>query len=181
MTKLDSMTSALETMRAAQLSRRAVLKAGIAAGVVGFTTPLYLKSALSSSGELNFMGWSGYPDLVAKVFPAFEKATGIKINFSEAPDQSSMFAQAKLSLQTAAFDVVEPTLNRVASWASNGLVQGWDTSKLTMDNYVQGLADGSAGERATIDGKRMIVPSVWGTEAIIYSKTDAPSEYGKAS
>lgn len=181
MTKLDSMTSALETMRAAQLSRRAVLKAGIAAGVVGFTTPLYVKSALSSSGELNFMGWSGYPDLVAKVFPAFEKATGITINFREEPDQSTMFAQAKFSLQTAALDVVEPTLNRVASWASNGLVQGWDTSKLAMDNYVPGLADGSAGERATIDGKRVIVPSVWGTEAILYSKAEAPTDYGKAS
>jgi iron(III) transport system substrate-binding protein len=27
------------------------------------------------------MGWAGYPDLTAKVFPAFEKATGIKVNF----------------------------------------------------------------------------------------------------
>jgi spermidine/putrescine transport system substrate-binding protein len=181
MKRLDSGASALETMRVAQLSRRAALKAGIAAAVVGFTAPLYVKNPLSSSGELNFMGWAGYPDLTAKVFPAFEKATGIKINFSEEPDQSSMFAQAKLSLQTASFDVVEPTLNRVSSWASDGLVQGWDISKLSMDSYIPGLADGSAGERATIDGKRMIVPSVWGTEAMIYSKTDAPTQYGKAS
>src|SRR5439155_925507 len=161
-------------------SRRAVLRASIA-GMVGVTAPFYVKNALSSSGEVNFLGWSGYPDLAAKVFPAFEKATGIKVNFSEQPDQDSMFAQAKLSLQTAALDVVEPTLNRVASWASNGLLQGWDASKLSMDSYIPGLADGAAGERATIDGKRMIVPSVWGTEAIIYSKTDAPTEYGKAS
>ena len=34
---------------------------------------------------------------------------------------------------------------------------------------------------ATVDGKRMIVPSVWGTEAIVYSKKDFPTEYGKAS
>ena len=162
-------------------SRRAVLKAGAAAVIVGLTAPLDVKNARASSGELNFMGWAGYPDLAAKVFPAFEKATGIKVNFREQPDQGSMFAQAKLSLQTAAFDVVEPTLNRVASWASNGLVQGWDTSKLAMDNYVPGLADGSAGERATIDGKRVIVPSVWGTEAILYSKAEAPTYYGKAS
>ena len=66
--------------------------------------------------------------------------------------------------------MVEPTLNRIAGWASDGLVQGWDTSKLSMDNYIPGIADGGAGERATIDGKRIIVPSVWGTEAIIYSK-----------
>jgi spermidine/putrescine transport system substrate-binding protein len=181
MKKLASRTSALETLRAAHLSRRAILRASIAAGMVGFTARLYVRNAFASSGEVNFMGWAGYPDLTAKVFPAFEKATGIKVNFTEQPDQDSMFAQAKLSLQTAALDVVEPTLNRVASWASNGLLQGWDTNKLSMDSYIPGLADGSAGERATIDGKRMIVPSVWGTEAIIYSKTDAPTEYGKAS
>jgi spermidine/putrescine transport system substrate-binding protein len=168
-------------MHAAQLSRRAVLRAGIAAGAVGLSARLYVRNALSSSGELNFLGWSGFPDLKAKVFPAFEKATGIKVNFSEEPDQASMFAQAKLSLQTAAFDVVEPTLNRIPSWASDGLVQGWDTTRLSMDSYIPGLADGAAGERATIGGKRIIVPSVWGTEAIIYSKADAPTEYGKAS
>src|SRR3954464_4487596 len=106
MKKLDPRTSMLMTMRAAQSSRRAVLKAGIAAGMADFAAPLYVKNALSSSGELNFMGWAGFPDLTAKVFPAFEKATGIKIIFSEEPDQSSMFAQAKMSLQTAAFDVV---------------------------------------------------------------------------
>jgi spermidine/putrescine transport system substrate-binding protein len=128
-------------MRASQLSRRAVMKASIAVGVVGIAL-LYVKNALSSSGELNLMGYSGYPDLAAKVFPAFEKATGIKLNFSEQPNQDSMFAQAKLSRQTTAFDVVEPTLDRVASWASNGLVQGWDTSKLAMGNYIPGLADG---------------------------------------
>jgi len=182
MKKLDSRASALATLRAAQLSRRSVLKAGLAAGAVGLVGPLYVKNAFSSSGEVNFMGWAGYPDLAAKVFPAFEKATGIKVNFNEQPDQDSMFAQAKLSLQTAAVDVVEPTLDRVAGWASNGLVQGWDTNKLAMDNYIPGLADGSAGERATINGKRMIVPSVWGTEAIIFSKTEATNtEYGKVS
>ena len=50
-----------------------------------------------------------------------------------------------------------------------------------MDNYLPGLADGAAGEMATVDGKRMIVPSVWGTEAMVYSKKDFPTEYGKAS
>jgi len=181
MKQLDSRASALATIDAARLSRRAILKAGVAAGGVGLAGPLYVKNAFSSSGEVNFMGWAGYPDLAAKVFPAFEKATGIKVNFTEQPDQDSFFAQAKLSLQTGAFDMVEPTLDRVSGWNSNGLVQGWDTNKLALDNYIPGLADGSAGERATINGKRMIVPSVWGTEAIVYSKTDAPTEYGKAS
>ena len=32
-----------------------------------------------------------------------------------------MFAQAKLSLQTGAIDVVEPTVDRCGGWATNGL------------------------------------------------------------
>jgi spermidine/putrescine transport system substrate-binding protein len=178
MTKIDQKAA---SAAARLFTRRTALKAGAAASAVALASPAIVRSAFSSSGELNFMGWSGYPDLAAKVFPAFEKATGIKVNFLEQPDQDSMFAQAKLSLQTAAVDVSEPTLDRAPGWYTNGLIQGWDTSKLTMDNYIPGLADGAAGERATVDGKRLIVPTVWGTEAMIFSKTDAPTEYGKVS
>ena len=164
------------------VNRRSFMKESALAGLGMYVGPAIISSAArSSSGELNFMGWSGYPQLTEKVFPAFEKATGIKINFSEQPTQDSFFTQAKLSLQTGAFDVTEPTLNRAASWTTNGLIQGWDTRKLAMDSYLPGLADGSAGDRATIKGKRMIVPSVWGTEAIVHSLKDAPTEYGKAS
>jgi spermidine/putrescine transport system substrate-binding protein len=178
MTKIDQKAASAAVRL---FTRRTALKAGAAASAVALASPAIVRSAFSSSGELNFMGWSGYPDLAAKVFPAFEKATGIKVNFLEQPDQDSMFAQAKLSLQTAAVDVSEPTLDRAPGWYTNGLIQGWDTSKLTMDNYIPGLADGAAGERATVDGKRLIVPTVWGTEAMIFSKTDAPTEYGKVS
>lgn len=174
--------SAKEPAEAARLlTRRTALKAGAAAAAVALAAPIIVRNALSSSGELNFMGWSGYPELAKTVFPAFEKATGIKVNFLEQPDQDSFFAQAKLSLQTGAVDVSEPTLDRAASWYTNGLIQGWDTSKLDLASYIAGLADGAAGDRATIDGKRLIVPSVWGTEAIIFSKTEAPGTYGTIS
>ena len=178
---MTKFTSAQETLRAAMLSRRTLLKSAAALGAVGLAGPLYVKSSLASSGEVNFMGWAGYPDLAAKVFPAFTADTGIKVNFTEQASQDDMYAQAKLSLQTGAYDVVEPTGDRVGGWAADGLVQAWDTNKLAMDNYLPGLADGKAGEMATVDGKRMIVPSVWGTEAIVYSKKDFPTEYGKAS
>lgn len=178
---MKKLTSAQETIRAAALTRRTLMKSAVALGAIGLTGPLYVKSGLASSGELNFMGWAGYPGLAEKVFPAFTAATGIKVNFTEQPSQDDMFAQAKLSLQTGAYDVVEPTVDRVAGWASNGLIQAWDTTKVPLDAYVPGLADGPLGEMATIDGKRMIVLSVWGTEAMVYSKVDFPTEYGKAS
>lgn len=165
----------------ASFNRRSFLKTSIAGASLLAAPGIISSRALASSGELNFTGWSGYPGMAEKVFPAFTKATGIKVNFTEQPDQDTMFAQAKLSLQTATMDVVEPTLDRVSAWASNGLLQGWDTNKLAIDNYVGGLADGSAGERATIEGKRMFVPSVWGTEAFVYNKEEFPTEYGKLS
>lgn len=155
------------------IDRRTVLKGGAALGLGAVVAPAIIsKSALASSGEVNFMGWAGYDDLKAKVFPAFEKATGIKVNFTEYPSQDDMFAQAKLAMQTGAIDVAEPTVDRVAGWASNGLVQGWDQKKVSLDAYLPGLADGAAGEAATINGQRMIVPSVWGTEAITYNTKD---------
>lgn len=163
------------------LTRRTILKSSaIGAGILA-APAVISSSALASSGSVNFTGWAGYPGMAEKVFPAFEKATGIKVNFTEQPDQDTMFAQGKISLETGASDIVEPTLDRVSAWNANGLIQGWDTAKLALDNYAEGLADGSAGERATIEGKRMIVPSVWGTEALVYSKAEFPTEYGKAS
>ena len=163
------------------LTRRSMLKTtAIGAGVLA-APGIISSSALASSGEVNFTGWAGYPGMAEKVFPAFEKATGIKVNFTEQPDQDTMFAQAKISLSTGTSDVVEPTLDRISAWNSNGLVQGWDLKKLAVDNYAPGLADGAADQLATIDGQKLIVPSVWGTEALVYSKEGFPTEYGKAS
>jgi spermidine/putrescine transport system substrate-binding protein len=162
-------------------NRRRFLQ-GTAVGVGILAAPAIIsRKALASSGELNFTGWAGYPGMAEKVFPAFEAATGIKVNFTEQPDQDTMFAQAKLSLQTGAIDVIEPTLDRVSAWNSNGLLKPWDEGKLALGNYVTGLADGSAGERARVDGNLLFVPSVWGTEALVYNKEAFPTEYGVAS
>jgi spermidine/putrescine transport system substrate-binding protein len=90
------------------ISRRGFIKS-TAVGVGALAAPALISSkALASSGELNFTGWAGYPDLKAKVFPAFEKATGIKVNFTELPDQDAMFAQAKVALQSGGIDMIEP-------------------------------------------------------------------------
>jgi spermidine/putrescine transport system substrate-binding protein len=158
-----------------KLTRRTVLK-GTAAAAVAIASPMIVKNAFSSSGEVNFMGWAGYDFKAA--YEAFTKSTGIKVNFNEQQNQDDMFAQCKLALQTGAVDVVEPTIDRLPGWVSNGIVGPWDTNKLALDNYIQSTLGGKDGE---VDGKRYFVPSVWGTEALTYSKADAPTEYGKAS
>jgi spermidine/putrescine transport system substrate-binding protein len=155
------------------MNRRSVLK-GSALMLGALAAPAIIsKKALASSGELNFTGWAGYPGMAEKVIPAFQAATGITVNFKEMPSQDDMFAEAKAMISTGGMDIYEPTVDRIASWNSNGLVQGWDTAKLALDNYLPGMADGSIGERSTIDGKRMIVLSVWGTEALVVDKDNA--------
>ena len=171
-------TSTQELLNAASLSRRSMLKAS-AMTAVGLASPMFVKNAFASSGELNYMGWAGYD--YKPFIDAFTSKTGIKVNFTEQPDNETIFAQAKLSMQTGAFDVVEPTVDRTKAYVENGLVQPWDVSKVKLDNYLPGMADGLAGEMAQIDGKRYFLPGVWGTEALVFNKEKMPLEYGKAS
>lgn len=155
------------------LDRRTLLK-GTALGIGALAAPAIVsRKALASSGELNFTGWAGYPGLAETVFPAFEAATGIKVNFKELPDQDTMFAEAKVALEAGGIDVIEPTIDRVGAWDSNGLLGAFDESKLAMDNYLPGLADGAAGERSRPGGQLKYVPSTWGTESLVYNKESA--------
>ena len=167
---MKKLNSTEATVRAAKVSRRAVLKGAAALGAIGVAAPLYSKNALASSGELNFTGWAGYPALAEKVFPAFTAATGIKVNFTEQPDNDGIFAASKIALEAGGIDMIEPTIDAVGQYHTNGLIQPWDEAKLVMANYLPGLADGSAGERSRKDGKLMYVPSNWGTEALVYNK-----------
>ena len=176
---MTKFTSTQETVRAAALSRRSLLKSAAALGAVGFAAPLTVKNAFSSSGELNFEGWAGYDDLKTKVFPAFEKATGIKVNFKEAADQDVMLADSKTAIQAGAVDVMEPTVNALPSWNSEGVVQAWDLSKLAPDNYLAGVPGSKAGDASEIGGKRLWVPSVWGTEALTFNTKTIDGTYGK--
>ena len=154
-------------------NRRKFLK-GTAIGAGILAAPALISSkALASSGELNFTGWAGYPALAEKVFPAFTAATGIKVNFTEQPDQDTMLAGAKIAIQAGGIDMIEPTIDTVDAWYSNGLLGAWDESKLAMGNYLPGLADGAAGERSRKGGALVYVPSNWGTEAIVYNKETA--------
>ena len=154
-------------------SRRSFLKTS-AAGVGALAAPALISSkALASSGELNFTGWAGYTALAETVFPAFTAATGIKVNFTEQPDNDGIFAASKIAMEAGGIDMMEPTIDTVGQYATNGMVAAWDESKLAMGDYLPGLADGSAGERSRKDGQLLYVPSNWGTEAIVYNKEAA--------
>lgn len=177
---MKKLTSAELTIFAAASTRRSFLKAATALGAVGLASPLLVRNAFSSSGELNHMGWAGYNGYKDSI-DAFTAKTGIKVNLTEQPDNETIFAQAKLSAQTGAFDTIEPTVDRTAAYVENDLVKAWDEKMATLDSYLPGMVDGSAGEMAVVGGGRYFLPTVWGTEALVYKKDAMPLEYGKAS
>lgn len=47
------------------------------------------------------------------LFEGFTAETGIKINFIGPPDEDTMFAQCRLSLETGGIDCVEPSVARM--------------------------------------------------------------------
>lgn len=158
------------------LSRRNFLKAGSGLVAGAIAAPAIVRAAGSSSGELNFMGWSGVP--LEPLFEGFTAETGIKVNFIGHPDEDSMFAQSRLALETGGIDCVEPSAAQVSRWVSNGVVQPWDESKLDLDKLEDAFV---ANQQAMSEGKRYFVPSTWGTEALTYSTNEADTKYGVAS
>ncbi len=161
------------TQKSSAFSRRRFLQ-GSAAGASILAAPALISSkALASSGELNFVAWAGYPSLAETVYPAFEAATGIKVNVKELADQDLMYAEARVALEAGGIDVMEPTVDRVAAWNANGLIAPWDDAKLATDNYLPGLIDGNAEAMARMDGKLMFAPSNWGTESLVVNTAEA--------
>lgn len=159
------------------LSRRRILTATAAAGVATLAGPFVSRSGLASSGELNFMGWAGY-DFKA-IFDGFTKQTGIKLNFVEQPDQDAMFAQAKAG-GVGAYDMAEPTADRVPNWIEQDFIEAIDGQKAGIDGVVPAFVSGSAGEQQTKGGKRYAMPTVWGTEALLFNNKETQLDYGKA-
>ena len=160
-------------------TRRTLLKTTAVAGAAAITAPWIVKDAFSSSGEVNFMGWAGYD--FKDLFAAFTAKTGIKMNFIEEPDNNTIFAQSKLALQTGAVDCMEPTVDLVQQYLENDVIQPWDMTKVSIDNYEPSLVSGDIGSRGEVNGKRYFLPSVWGTEALVFDTQQNPEVYGTAS
>jgi len=166
-------------MSMSRLSRRRLLKGAAVTGLGLIGAPLIVRNAFSSSGELNFMGWAGYDFKAA--FETFNKKTGIKVNFNEQPDQDAMVAQAKAGGAAGAFDISEPTTDRVTNWVERDFLQPWDEAKINVAGVDPGIMSGSAMQQVRINGKLYSSPSVWGSEALIFNTEEVKLAYPQAS
>lgn len=159
-------------------TRRRFVKGTSILAAAAVTGPFVSRRGLASSGEVNFMGWAGYDFQPA--FAAFEKSTGIKVNYTEQPDQDAMLAQAKAA-GAGSYDLSEPTVDRVSNWVDQGYLQPLDEAKAGLSGVEPAFTSGMAGDMQSIAGQRFGSPSVWGTEALCFNKDEAPLEYGTAS
>lgn len=155
-------------------TRRTLLKAGVAA----IAAPWIVRDAFASSGELNFMGWSGFD--LKQVFINFTAKTGIKMNFAAEPDNNTIFAQAKLAAQMGGIDCLEPSLDVLPAYLASDLLQPWDNVKIGLENFEPALVTGEIAKRSLANGRRWF-PSVWTAETLVFDTAQNPQAYGTAS
>ena len=167
MTKILNDTQ-LTAAAARRVTRRSLLKASAGAGAVLLAGPALLRTARSSSGELNLLNWSD--EFPGDVIPNFEKATGIKVNstpFSQNEEQIN-------KLQATGgdgFDLVQPTRDRAPQFKDLGVLAPFDTNKIKNLAAVQPSFVESSASIWTWDGGLYHLPHLWGTEAISW-RTD---------
>ena len=109
------------------ISRRGLLKYSAATGALGtLGASGILSQALAATGTVNFMAWSAAVDLVKSHIAEFEKATGINVNYANAP-----WAQYRESLITkftggAPLDTMWVSDAWLPEWADAGWIKPID-------------------------------------------------------
>ena len=171
---------ALATVRAAQASRRSVLKAASALGAVGALAPLYARNALSSSGELNWFTWEDYAP--QPLIDRFEADTGIRLNVTTYSSNEDLLNKLKAAGGGAGWDLASPSVAWVIAHTDNGNLGALDESKLTsLGNIFPSMMENSKALGAVVDGKWHALPYDWGTEALAWNTEKTTLEYGVAS
>lgn len=162
------------------IKRRGFIKG--AASVAGLTlaSPFVARSgfAQSSSGSVNIFAWAGY--INDEILAAFEKATGIKPNYTPYGTNDELLNQLRAN-NGGGFDIIWPSVDRVPNYVEFGLVQPIDESRVEVAKCLPSAWENSAKFGAVVDGKRYQVPTDWGTEALAFDRDQAPLEYGSAS
>ena len=168
-------------MKKDKFSRRAVLKAGAAAGATTLAAPALVTEAFASSGEVNLLDWSDY--WPAEMLKGFTAETGIKVNYTGYGSNEELINKMKASQGTGA-DLIGPTNNRNLQWEPLGLLQPWDLSRVPIANANPAMA--AIGPKGWDFGKGSTwIPHIWGTEGMAWrtdewtpEATDGVPSYG---
>ena len=146
-----------------QMNRRSVLKGSAALGGAALAAPLYSKSALASSGEINILMWSDY--LPEKFLNEFQSASGIKVNYTGIGSNEEIINKMKAT-KGQGFDIVSPTNNRSLQWEPLELLQPFDMNKVPSDKVNPAMLKIGTGAWNFGDAGAHWLPHIWGTEGI---------------
>jgi spermidine/putrescine transport system substrate-binding protein len=176
--------SALATVRAAQASRRTILKGAVGLGAVGLgavglLAPAFVRNAFSSSGEVNWFTWEDYAPQA--LIDKFEADTGIKLNVTSYSSNEDALNKLKAS-GGVGWDLASPSIAWISAHIDNNNLAPIDESKLpNLSNVVPSFLEQAITLGAQRDGKFYAIPYDWGTEALAYNTEKVTLEYGKAS
>jgi len=154
------------------LNRRDLLKLAALAGGAGVVAgPTAVADAARSmlaaeSGALQVLDWAGYGnDGGQAMFAAYVKAyPKNKPQFTYMTNEADALAKIQAGLKP---DLFRPYVGWVQYFATSGLVQPWDTSKISNFKHLNPFM-AKAGQYG---GKQYGIPDDWGFDAILY-RTD---------
>src|SRR5690606_7044164 len=110
------------------IQRRTLLRGAAATAGLSLAAPFISRSyAQGSSGSVNIFAWAGY--LNDEILGAFEKATGIKANYTPYGTNDELLNQLRAN-NGGGFDLIWPTVDRVPNYVEYGLIQPLDESKV---------------------------------------------------
>ena len=155
-----------------RLSRQDLLKwaalaggAGLVAGRTGVADAMRAFD-VAESGRLQVMDWAGYGnDGGQAMFAQYVKQyPNNKPQFTYMTNESDALAKLHAGLKA---DIFRPYVGWTKYFATSGLVQPWDTSKIPNFKYLN-PAMVKAGQ---YNGKQYGIPEDWGFDAVLY-RTD---------
>lgn len=148
-----------------RVSRRDIGKMMAAAGVAMVTVPMMGgRAARAAAEDMTYFTWSGYD--LPEFFPGYVEKHG-------GSPSTALFADEEEALQKlrAGFeaDVAHPCSARTQRWREAGVIQSFDTSRLSnWEGVIDGLKDING---ASADGQQWFAPVDWGNTSVIY-RTD---------
>ena len=156
-----------KTLKAANVSRRSVLKGAAATGAAAAIGPWYIPNAFAAP-VVNVLMWGEYlPDSVVADFKA---KTGITVNHTKIGDNGEIISKMKAG-GGAGFDLASPTNMRALQWENLGVLAPFDMNRINTSAVNPGML--AVGERDWNFGGNGShwVPQLWGTESISW-RTD---------
>ncbi|TNC71438.1 ABC transporter substrate-binding protein [Rubellimicrobium roseum] len=124
--------------------------------------------ARAQDAELTVLDYPGFetPDF----HQPYVEAHGASPTFSFFGDEEEAFQKVQAGFQA---DVAHICSGSVNKWRESGLIEPWDTSKIT---DFASLDANLTGQSVAGEGETFFIPTDWGTTAIAYNPDEVPAE-----